>query len=82
MYNGMTDMFFEAGYRASSLYSKYYGLSRVPVGFFVDKVHWDRTFSEYFSFPPVGVIPPMLHTHTSVVCHGCYIISAVDSVVG
>ena len=27
------------------------------------KWHWDKSSSEQFCFPPVSVIPPMIHTH-------------------
>ena len=31
--------------------------------FVVDKVALEQVFSEYFDFPPVSIIPSMLHTH-------------------
>jgi hypothetical protein len=27
--------------------------------------HWSSVFSEFFSFPPLIIIPPLLHTHLS-----------------
>jgi len=27
------------------------------------KWHWNRFFSQYFGFSPVGIIPPLLHIH-------------------
>ena len=30
------------------------------------KGHWERAFTQYFSFPPVSIIPPLLHTHSSI----------------
>ena len=28
--------------------------------------HWDKFSSEYFRFPPVSIIPPVLHTHSFI----------------
>jgi hypothetical protein len=42
------------------------------------RLHWERFFSEYFSFPTVIVILPVFHTH-SFICHRCYMILASES---
>jgi len=44
------------------------------------KWHWDRLFIEFFGFPPVSILPPILHLH-SFICHRCYVISVIDSVI-
>lgn len=44
------------------------------------RLHWERFFSEYFSFPTVIVILPVFHTH-SFICHQCYMIVEVGNVV-
>jgi len=33
------------------------------------KPHWERFSSEYFSVPLSVIIPAMLHSHISFICH-------------
>jgi hypothetical protein len=56
----------------------------VLVGIFVDKMARGRVFvqvSEYVIFFLSIFFLPVIHTHTSLIYHRCYIISAVDTVV-
>jgi len=54
--------------------------SLVRVDFVVHKMNWDSVSSQYFGFFPVSVIPPMLHTYSSMTS-ATGIMLATDSIV-